>query len=182
MHHRKFQINRPINKNPPAIFSLTLWLKYQPTMRFGHNFWLGGAIDTRPMRLNCILQDLIRDIPLDHIWNAQIRAQIRPNTPNIVFGVRIWDTLMTITKHGLYKYKYKFVLLSQKPVTLQPHYNDHWPDCEKTYPTNHKPEYHNPLHENCYRPYWRWQLNIAKITSTLIYRTHVFSLKTHLKT
>ena len=134
------------------------------------------------MHLNCILQDLIRDIPLDHIWHAQIRAQIRPNTPNIVFGVRIWDTLMTITKHGLYKYEYKFVLLSQKPVTLQPHYNDHWPDCEKTYLTNHKPEYDNPLHENCYCPYWRWQLNMAKITSTLIYRTHIFSLKTHLKT
>ena len=73
-------------------------------MIFGHNFRLGGPIDTRFMRLNCILQDLFRDTPLDHIWHAQIRAQIRPNTPNIVFGVRIWDTLMIITKHGLYKY------------------------------------------------------------------------------
>ena len=42
------------------------------------------------MRLNCILQDLFRDTPLDHIWHAQIRAQFRPNTPNTVFGVRIW--------------------------------------------------------------------------------------------
>ena len=42
---------------------------------------------TRP---NCILQDLFRDIPLDHIWHAQLRAQIRPNTPNTVFGARIW--------------------------------------------------------------------------------------------
>ena len=45
-------------------------------MRFGHNFWLGGPIDTRSMRLNCILQDLFRDTPLDHIWPAQIRAQV----------------------------------------------------------------------------------------------------------
>ena len=26
-------------------------------MRFGHNLWLGGPIDTRSMRLNCILRD-----------------------------------------------------------------------------------------------------------------------------
>ena len=37
-------------------------------MRFGHNFWLGGPFDTRSMRLNCILQDLFRDTPLDHIF------------------------------------------------------------------------------------------------------------------
>ena len=42
------------------------------------------------MRLNCILQDLFRDTPLDHNWHAQIRAQIRPNTPNTVFGVGIY--------------------------------------------------------------------------------------------
>ena len=59
-------------------------------MRFGHNLWLGGPIDTRSMRLNCFLQDIFRDAPLDHIWHTQIRAQIRPNMPNTVFGVRIW--------------------------------------------------------------------------------------------
>ena len=40
------------------------------------DFWLEGPIDLRPTRLNCILQDLLRDTPLDHIWRAQIRAQI----------------------------------------------------------------------------------------------------------
>ena len=45
-------------------------------MRFGHNFWLGGPIDTMSMYLNCILQDLFRDTPLDQIWGAQIRTQI----------------------------------------------------------------------------------------------------------
>ena len=33
--------------------------------------WLVGPINTRSMRLNCILQDLLRDTPLDHIWRAQ---------------------------------------------------------------------------------------------------------------
>ena len=36
------------------------------------------------MHLNCISQDHFRDTPLDHIWQAQIRAQIhaqiQPNT------------------------------------------------------------------------------------------------------
>ena len=61
-------------------------------MIFGHNFRLGGPIDTRLMRLNCILHDLFRDTPLDHIWHAQIRAQIWPITitRNTVFGARIW--------------------------------------------------------------------------------------------
>ena len=45
-------------------------------MRFGHNFWLGGPIDLRSTRLNCILQDLFRDTPPDHTWRTQIRAQI----------------------------------------------------------------------------------------------------------
>ena len=39
------------------------------------------------MRLNCILQDLFRDTPLDHIWHAQIRAQICQiwsNIPNML--------------------------------------------------------------------------------------------------
>ena len=49
-------------------------------MRFDCNFWLGGPIDTRSMCLNCILQDLFRDTPLDHIWRAQIRPKIQSNT------------------------------------------------------------------------------------------------------
>ena len=49
-------------------------------MRFGHNFCLGGPSGTRSMRLNCISQDLLRDTPLDHIWHAQICAQIWPDT------------------------------------------------------------------------------------------------------
>ena len=55
-------------------------------MRFGHNSWLGGPIDTRSMRLNCILQDLFRDTPLDHILRSQMCA------PNTVFGAfgHIW--------------------------------------------------------------------------------------------
>ena len=62
-------------------------------MRFVHNFWLEGPIDLRPTRLNCILQDLFRDTPLDHIWGAQIRAQICqiwPNMPNMHIWVHIW--------------------------------------------------------------------------------------------
>ena len=47
-------------------------------------FLIRTQIDTSSTRLNCILQDLFRDAPLDHIWHAQIRAQIRPNTPNMV--------------------------------------------------------------------------------------------------
>ena len=31
-------------------------------MRFGCNFWLGDPIDLKPTHLNCILQDLLRDI------------------------------------------------------------------------------------------------------------------------
>ena len=46
-----------------------------------HNFELGGPTDTRPTHLNCILQDLFRDSPLDHIWRAKMPAR------NAVFGV-----------------------------------------------------------------------------------------------
>ena len=49
-------------------------------MRFGHSFGLGL------MHLNCILHDLFRDTPLDHIRLAQICAQI---TLFCVFG-HIW--------------------------------------------------------------------------------------------
>ena len=36
--------------------------------------------------LNCILGDLFSDTPLDHIWYAQLLAEIPPNT---VFAVLI---------------------------------------------------------------------------------------------
>ena len=58
----------------------------QSKIGFGHNFWLEGPIDLRPTRLNCILQDLFRDTPLDLIWRAQICTQI------CIFGIfgHIW--------------------------------------------------------------------------------------------
>ena len=34
-----------------------------------------------------LIQNFSGDTPLDHIWHAQIRAQIQPNT---VIGVNIW--------------------------------------------------------------------------------------------
>ena len=55
--------------------------------------WREGPNDLRATRLNCILQDLFRDTPLDHIWGAQIRAQICqiwPNMPNMHIWVHIW--------------------------------------------------------------------------------------------
>ena len=64
-----------------------------PKMRFGHNFWLEVPINIRPTRLICILQDLFRDTPLEHIWRYQIRAQICqiwPNMPNMHIWVHIW--------------------------------------------------------------------------------------------
>ena len=67
IHHKKFLIYRPLNKNPPALFSFN--------MRLGHNFWLGSPIGTRSTRLSAILQDFFRDIPFDLIWRAQICAQ-----------------------------------------------------------------------------------------------------------
>ena len=43
-------------------------------IKFGPYFWLEGPTDTRSTPLNCILQDLFRDTPLDHIWHAEIHA------------------------------------------------------------------------------------------------------------
>ena len=70
--------------------SFTLQWRNQPKMRFGHNFWLEVPINLRPTRLNCILQDLFRDTPLDHIWRYQIRAQICQIWPNMHIWVLIW--------------------------------------------------------------------------------------------
>ena len=58
----------------PPIWSFTLLLQWgsQPKIWFGHNFQLEDPIDLRPTHLNCILQDLFRDTPLDHDWHAQI--------------------------------------------------------------------------------------------------------------
>ena len=45
------------------------------------------------LRLNCILQDLFRDTPHDHIARAQICTQICqiwPNMPNMHIWVQIW--------------------------------------------------------------------------------------------
>ena len=71
--HDSFQIFRPISDPLPPIWSFTL-LQWENRRKngFGHNFWLEDSIDLRTTRLNYILQDLFRDIPLDHIWSAQI--------------------------------------------------------------------------------------------------------------
>ena len=42
-------------------------MENQPKNGFGQNFWLNGPIDLRIAHLNYILQDLIKDTPLDHI-------------------------------------------------------------------------------------------------------------------
>ena len=66
-------------------------------MRFGHNYSLEGTIDLRPTRLNCILQDLFRDTPLDHIWCAQMCVK---NAYLAIFGI---FGLSAQTKHiGIY--------------------------------------------------------------------------------
>ena len=67
----------------------------RPKMIFGHNFWLEGPIDLRPTRLNCILQDLFRDTPLDHILRAQICTQI------CIFGIfgHIWHIWVPNNAH-----------------------------------------------------------------------------------
>ena len=77
-HQKKIQHYRPINGILAPIFCFTLLLRWgnRPKIWFGHNFWLEGPIDLRPTRLNCILQDLFRDTPLDHIWRTEIRTQI----------------------------------------------------------------------------------------------------------
>merc|ERR1712013_391350 len=55
--------------------------------------WLQWAESGKIEIWNCILHDLFRNTPLDHVWRAQIGAQIctqiRPNTPRYfwcVFG------------------------------------------------------------------------------------------------
>ena len=74
--HCWYLVNRtPTQKLWPnlifARFSHSQW-GYLPKIRLGHIFWLEGPIHLRPTRLNCILQDLFRDTPLDHIARAQI--------------------------------------------------------------------------------------------------------------
>ena len=50
-------------------------------MTFGHNFWPGGPIDEWSTLLNCILQDLFRDTPLDHFKRPNVHIW-----PNILVG------------------------------------------------------------------------------------------------
>ena len=45
---------------------------------FGH-FWVGSLVNLISMRVNCILDDFFRNTPLDHMWRAEILAQILPN-------------------------------------------------------------------------------------------------------
>ena len=80
--------------HPYEILHCNYNVAFGPKMRFGHNFWLEGPIDLRPKRLNCILQDLFRDTPPDHIWRAQICAQMCQIWPNmhflLVYKFEIW--------------------------------------------------------------------------------------------
>ena len=54
----------PIELDPPPPIP-QLYLKWgnQVKIRFGRSCWLGGPIGLKPMRLNCILQDLFRVPP-----------------------------------------------------------------------------------------------------------------------
>ena len=62
---------------------------------------IGGPINTRSTPLNCILQDLFRDTPLDHIWSAQIcifgKITLRLKSEKIFFG----NSLMFILAYGI---------------------------------------------------------------------------------
>ena len=84
-------VPRMSRKRTPYFWGFTFLLQWGnwAKNRFGHNFWLGGPIHIRSTRLNCIWQDLFRDIPLDHIWRAQIRAQICQIWPNML-NMHIW--------------------------------------------------------------------------------------------
>ena len=54
--------------------------KLSQDMRFGHKFGLGGPIDLRSMRLNCILHDdLLRDTHLDHFAQTDVLVSISFN-------------------------------------------------------------------------------------------------------
>ena len=63
-----------------------------------------GLIDLRPTRLNCILQDLFRDPPLDHIWHPYlvIFGHISPYLA--IFGIKypIQDGAAVITDFNSY--------------------------------------------------------------------------------
>ena len=57
-----FTIMSPSHRTrpPPPIPQLYLKWGNQVKIRFGPSCWLGGPIGLKPMRLNCILQDLFR--------------------------------------------------------------------------------------------------------------------------
>ena len=40
---------------------------------------VGSLVNLISMRVNCILDDFFRNTPLDHMWRAEILAQILPN-------------------------------------------------------------------------------------------------------
>ena len=69
-------------------FNILITTRNLRQIRFCLNFLLGGPIDIRSMRLNCILDGLFRDNPL-----VTLPYLGRPNTPitsNTVFVARIW--------------------------------------------------------------------------------------------
>ena len=60
-------------------------------MRFGCNFWLEGPIDLRPTRLNCILQDLFRDTPLDYIWRSNMSNMANMSFTYDMKKIMLWN-------------------------------------------------------------------------------------------
>ena len=77
------------------------------------------------MRLNCILQDLFKDTPLDHICRAQIRA------PNTVFGVFgcLW---LYIAALGKYLSAPNMVKWGIPEKILQNAFQTRWPCVNRT--------------------------------------------------
>ena len=74
-------------------------------------------------------QDLFRDTPLNHVWHAQIRAQIRPNTPNTVFGVGIYYLGSQIWPSGVsLKRSCKMQLRRIDLVSIGPPSQKLWPN------------------------------------------------------
>ena len=69
-------------------------------MIFGHNFWLGGPIDARSMRLNYILQDLLRDIQTSTIFGA---SKYAPQIPYLAYLAIICKSSIFVAK--IYTYR-----------------------------------------------------------------------------
>ena len=112
-------------------------------MRSGHNFLLEGPIDLIPTRLNCILQDLFRDTPLDHnAYYAYMGVYLSASTflcdifnqlasmfhlgggeiKKVFFGPTYWlvvmMTKMKKTKNEVGKMKMKNLTITKMKMTM----------------------------------------------------------------